>query len=218
MRVRGPDIHHGPGFLQSWGWAGHEAGYQMRMSDMWWLISLITTHSATSYNHSVYYQEWWVQLESQESNEPLSAILIQFSRPESDLKDVGPILNFRNSHIPASQWWSTGAGFLSDLIKFGLRAKYGHRCILGPVWSYPGHDGEWGHWMFAWARIIIALGRALGNFTIYHREQCSVFAKLSSNISTRIVRLEYTSVGWDFQAPSKVMRLWIDFCLYCQIC
>ena len=159
MRVRGPDIHHGPGFLQSWGWAGHEAGYQMRMSDMWWLISLITTHSATSYNHSVYYQEWWVQLESQESNEPLSAILIQFSRPESDLKDVGPILYFRNSHIPASQWWSTGAGFLSDLIKFSLRAKYGHRCILGPVWSYPGHDGEWGHWMFAWARIIIALGQ-----------------------------------------------------------
>ena len=136
--VRGPDIHHGPGFLQSWGWAGHEAGYQMRMSDMWWVISLITTHSATSYNHSVYYQEWWVQLESQESNEPLSAILIQFSRPESDLKDVGPILNFRNSHIPASQWWSTGAGFLSDLIKFSLRAKYGHGCILGPVWSYPG--------------------------------------------------------------------------------
>ena len=100
-------------------------------------------------------------------------------------------LYFRNSHIPASQWWSTGAGFLSDLIKFGLRAKYGHGCILGPVWSCPGHDGEWGHSMFASARIIIAQGPALGNFTIYHREQCSVFAKLSSNISTRIVRFEY---------------------------
>ena len=216
MRVRGPDIHHGPGFLQSWGWAGHEAGYQMRMSDMWWLISLITTHSATSYNHSVYYQEWWVQLESQESNEPLSAILIQFSRPESDLKDVGPILNFRNSHIPASQWWSTGAGFLSDLIKFSLRAKYGHRCILGPVWSYPGHDGEWGHWMFAWARIIMAQGWAILPFTIANNVLC--LRSFHQIFQQGLSDLNISSVGWDFQAPSKVMRLWIDFCLYCQIC
>ena len=49
--------------------------------------------------------------------------------------------------------------------------------------------------MFAWTRIIIALGPVLGNFTIYHREQCSVFAKLSSNISTRIVRFEYI-ISW----------------------
>lgn len=58
------DIHHGLGFLQVEAGPGMRRAYQMRMSDMWWLISLITTHSATSYNHSLYYQEWWVQLES----------------------------------------------------------------------------------------------------------------------------------------------------------
>ena len=59
MRVRGRDIHHGWDFYKAE--AGQGTGYQMRVSDTWWLISLITTHSATSYSQSVYYQEWWVQ-------------------------------------------------------------------------------------------------------------------------------------------------------------